>query len=204
MRRVACWFVVGIVCFAGSSSARAVPANKPDTARLVTPAIVAEIREYLRSPIVTRSIAKANAQRAEFTSDDITTLDERWRAERQARVKPLITVALVNPLSSYLTRLQAHSLGRFAEIIVTDANGLNVGQSTITSDYWQGDEAKFQKTFPIAPNAVFLDDAEFHEATGTWRAQLNLTVSDESGRAIGAATFELNLTELERLMAVQQ
>ena len=105
---------------------------------------------------------------------------------------------LTSPLSSYLTRVQAASLGLFSEIFVMDSVGLNVGQSATTSDYWQGDEAKFQKTYPVGPDAVFIDEAEFNEETGTWRAQVNLTVTDPEGNSIGAATVELNLTELQR------
>jgi len=80
-----------------------------------------------------------------------------------------------------------------------------VGQSNITSDYWQGDEAKFSRTFPRGPGTVFLDAAEWHQDSGTWRVQLNLTVADPRSRAaIGAATFEINLTELARRRAWQQ
>ena len=79
-----------------------------------------------------------------------------------------------------------------------DDKGLNVGQSSITSDYWQGDEGKFQKTYPEGADAVFIDEAELNEDTKTWRAQVNLTVVDEAKKPIGAVTVEVNLTELAR------
>jgi len=124
------------------------------------------------------------------------------RAEREIDDKPLISETLSAPLSVYLLRIQADNLGLFTEIFVMDSNGLNVGQSAITSDYWQGDEAKFQKTFPKASNAVFIDEPEWDEDRKIWRAQLNLTLADqESNEAIGAATVEVNLTELQRRLA---
>jgi hypothetical protein len=43
------------------------------------------------------------------------------------------------------------------EMFVMDAKGLNVGQSDVTSDYWQGDEAKWQKTYGAGPGVVFVD-----------------------------------------------
>jgi hypothetical protein len=87
-------------------------------------------------------------------------------------------------------------------MFVMDEKGLNVGQSSVTSDYWQGDEGKYQKTFQVGANAVFIDEAEFNDDTKTWRAQLNFTVVDPaSGKPIGAATIEMNLTELERRLA---
>jgi len=99
--------------------------------------------------------------------------------------------------------VQAQAQGLYYEVFVTDDKGLNVGQSAITSDYWQGDEAKFQKTFPISADAVFIDEAEWDGELKIWRAQLNLTIADEGGnQAIGAATIEINLTELMRRQAV--
>jgi hypothetical protein len=80
-----------------------------------------------------------------------------------------------------------------------DQNGLNVGQSSITKDFWQGDEAKFQKTFQVSKDAIFIDDPEWDDEAKIWRAQVNFTLTDPSGATpIGAATVELNLTELAR------
>ena len=87
-------------------------------------------------------------------------------------------------------------------VVVDQDQGLNVGQSATTSDYWQGDEAKFQKTFLVGTDAVFVDEAEYNEETGTWRSQLNLTLVDPDDNAIGAATIEINLTELQRRRAL--
>jgi hypothetical protein len=83
-----------------------------------------------------------------------------------------------------------------------DANGLNVGQSSITGDYWQGDEAKFQKTFPNGADAVFIDEPEWDDDNKIWRAQMNMSIADpDNGKTIGAATVEFNLTELQRRMS---
>ena len=128
-------------------------------------------------------------------------MDTQWRAELKTDDQPLITAVLSNPLSSYLLRIQANSLGVYTEVFVMDAKGLNVGQSAITSDYWQGDEAKFQKTFPVSPQAIFIDEPEYNADTATWRAQLNMSIADESGQAIGSVTVDVNLTELERRAA---
>ena len=45
-----------------------------------------------------------------------------------------------NAASAYLKTVQDESMGKYAEIFAMDAKGLNVAQSTLTSDYWQGDE----------------------------------------------------------------
>ena len=171
----------------------------PDTKALLTPEFISEVKNWLANPIVDLSINAQNELRGSLTQDKIDALDKQWRAEREADDKPLISATLSAPLSVYLLRVQAQNLGLYSEIFVMDANGLNVGQSSITSDYWQGDEAKFQKTFPVAKDAVFIDEPEWDDKLRTWRAQLNLTIADKaSGDAIGAATVEVNLTELQR------
>lgn len=166
---------------------------------LVDDDIVEDVRSLIDMEIVYAAVRSQNARHTDLSQDDITALDDAWRSEREAERQPLIAATLSNPLSAYLTRVQAHAGGLFTEIFVTDEHGLNVGQSAVTSDFWQGDEAKFQNTVPEGPHAVFVDEPEWHEDSETWRLQVNMTVADpQSGAAIGAATFEINLTELAR------
>ena len=166
---------------------------------LITPEVVKKAQEALASAIVQRSIQAQNAKYGALSQSEIDKLDKQWRAERESDDKPLISMTLSNPLSSYLTREQANEVGLYAAIFVMDRNGLNVGQSAITGDFWQGDEAKFQKTFEVSADAIFIDEPEWMEDFHIWIAQLNLTIADtETGQPIGSATFDVNLTELDR------
>lgn len=165
---------------------------------LIDDAMVKEIRTWLDTAVVRISVEAQNKRHAAITQARIEELDKQWVAERKSKEQPLIAATLSNPLSNYLTQIQAGSDGLYTEMFVMDFKGLNVGQSSITSDYWQGDEGKFQKTFPVGPNAVFVDKAGLDEDTKTWRAQISVTVVDAAGKAIGAITIEVNLTELDR------
>ncbi len=165
---------------------------------MISDDMIRDVREWLANPVVELSIASQNRLRNGMTQDQIDAADKQWVAEREADDQPLVAGILTNPLSSYLTQIQARSGGLLAEIFVMDQMGLNVGQSSITSDFWQGDEAKFKNTFPKGANAVFIDEAEYNEETDTWRSQLNMTMSDEQGSPIGAVTIEVNLNELAR------
>lgn len=159
------------------------------------------VQEMVDSEIVKRSIDIQNERYGTLKENEIIGLDNQWRNETKGDVKPLISATLSNPLSANLTRKQAHSVGLFTEIFVMDANGLNVGQSNITSDMWQGDEAKFQKSFGAGHGAIFIDDAEFDDELGIWKAQINMTISNENNIPIGAITAEINATELMRRFA---
>ena len=188
---------VGIAFTTPALSADPVPL-KLAVDEMITPDFIQNVRKWATAPVVVSALFGRKNQSGELSQDNIDALDKQWRAEREVDDQPLITSVLANPLSSYLIRIQANSVGLFTEIFVMDTNGLNAGQSAVTSDYWQGDEGKFQKTYDVGPKSVFVDEAEFHDGTGTWRAQLNMTVTDPQGASIGAITVEVNLTELER------
>ncbi|WP_404382887.1 hypothetical protein [Caenispirillum salinarum] len=177
--------------------ADAVPFDAPNAKALITPAMVEEFRAMLQTPVIVMSIKAQNERRKGLTPDRIEALDQQWRAETEADDQPLIAATLSSPASAYLTQRQADSRGMFAALFVMDEYGLNVGQSAVTSDYWQGDEAKFENTFPAGADAVFIDEPEYDDGFGMWLVQVNLTLSD-GGRPVGAATVELNLDELAR------
>lgn len=168
---------------------------------LVTDTLVKAIRGWASAPVVGLTLAELNRRQAGLDQAAIDALDKQWRAEREAEDQPLITAVLSSPLSGYLLRIQAGSAGLYTEVFVMTAKGLNAGQSSITSDYWQADEAKFQKTYGVGADAVFIDEPEYHEATATWRAQVNLTLTDAAGAKVGALTAEVNLTEAARRAA---
>lgn len=171
------------------------------TEQLVTEDFVAKIREWIEAPVVRMAVESQNERLGDMSQDEIDALDQQWRAETEAEKQPLIASVLFNPLSTYLTRIGMDSIGLFTEIIVTDKNGLNVGQSGITGDFWQGDEAKYLKTYAVGPNQIFIDDPEVHSELALWRAQVNMTIHNDAGEPIGAATVEVNMTELARRRA---
>ena len=174
-------------------------APAPISADIVKPEFVETLRQQLQQPVTILSVASSNKRHESVQQAEIDKLDDAWKSEAKSDDQPLIAEILSSPLSSYLLYTQAKSAGLFTEIFIMDKFGLNVGQSSVTSDYWQGDEDKFQKTFQVGPDAVFIDEPEYHDETKTWRVQVNLTIVDPGSKAaIGAATAEINLTELQR------
>jgi hypothetical protein len=171
---------------------------QPDVNKLISPALIEEMRAFIGAEIVQVSVDAQNKRLSDMAQEQIDALDNQWKAEREAADKPLIAATLSNPLSVYLARIQGKSLGLYAEIFVMDQNGLNVGQSSVTSDFWQGDEDKFQKTFDVADDAMFVDAPEWDDEAKIWRNQVSFTLLDASKKKIGAVTVEINLTELER------
>lgn len=191
---------IPLLCLAATSSVAQEFSGRVDN--LVAPELIDEIKGWANAPIVKLAVDAQNQRNGLLTQDEIDELDKAWREETQAEDKPLISATIASPLSNYLLKRQAASVGLYKEIFVMDANGLNVGQSSITTDYWQGDEVKFQKTFPVGPTEIFIDKPEFDDGLKIWTSQVSMTLADkESGEAFGAITVEINLTELSRRRA---
>jgi hypothetical protein len=188
----------GVTALLIANGALAKQASPGAPEQLIDATVISAVREWLANPVVEISVKGQNKRNQNLSQVDIDAADKEWRTEREAEDQPIIAAVLTNPLSGYLTQIQARSGGLYSEIFVMDAHGLNVGQSAITSDFWQGDEAKFQKTYPQGATAVFIDEAEYNEAADNWRSQLNMTLADSAGVPMGAVTIEINLTELAR------
>lgn len=151
----------------------------------------------LSDAVVVDAINAQNAKFAGLKQADIDALDQKWRAEVEAADKPMIDEALASPLSKFLVEQREKSGGVITELFVTDDKGLNVGQSDPTSDYWQGDEAKWQKSFQVGPGAIFVDDVEKDESTQQLQTQVSATIVDpKTGAAIGAVTVGINVDGL--------
>jgi hypothetical protein len=157
-----------------------------------------EIKKWAADPDIVAAITAANTERAGYDQAKIDELDKQWKAEVGAAAHPLIDATAANPASAKLKAICEGQGGLVTEAFVMDAKGMNVGMCDPTSDYWQGDEAKWQKTYSAGPDAVFVDDVEQDESTQKFQVQTSITVVDASGKAIGAMTVGL---DAESLMA---
>ncbi len=156
--------------------------------------VESQIRAWTVSPTIVAAINIQNRNHAGLDQADIDALDKKWRAETSAGAKPLIDELLDRAASRELSRYKNEGEGLFTEIFVMDNKGLNVAQSDVTSDYWQGDEAKWQKTFLAGPDGMFIDEVEFDESTQTYQAQVSLSITDpDTNETIGAITVGVNV-----------
>ena len=156
--------------------------------------VESQIKGWVSDPVLVDAIKAQNSKHAGLSQADIDALDKKWRAETSASAKPMIDGLLGRDASQKLAERKNGGEGLFTEIFVMDNRGLNVAQSDATSDYWQGDEAKWKKTFLAGPGALFIDEVEFDESTQTFQAQASLSISDpDSGEAIGAITVGVNV-----------
>ncbi|PIZ30176.1 MAG: hypothetical protein COY40_05195 [Alphaproteobacteria bacterium CG_4_10_14_0_8_um_filter_53_9] len=159
-------------------------------------AVEARVRDDLKSKIVTDKIIAAikaqNEANASLSEADVKALDDKWQGGDQA----MIDAKLGSDVSQDLKKMVEGSAGFYGEIFLMDNKGLNVAQSDKTSDYWQGDEAKWQKTYLKGAGALFVDDVEFDESSQSFTTQVNAAIADPAtGEVIGAVTFGVNVEE---------
>lgn len=149
-------------------------------------------RAWFQTPEAQEAIAQSNHAHAGLSEEELIELDGVWRAEVGHVDTPVIDAMLDSPLSRALRKSVEDSGGMLTEIILMDNRGMNVAVSHVTSDAWQGDEAKFQETFPKGGDAVHLSDIELDESSQTYQVQVSFVVTTADGVPIGAATIGLN------------
>jgi len=176
------------------SMSAALQAEDEFTAPL-TALATSDIAAFASDPILIAAINAQNAVTSGYDQAKIDALDTQWRAEVGATSRPLIDATLSNAASQYLAGVQEASLGKYTEIFAMDAKGLNVAQSTLTSDYWQGDEDKFTASF--GANAVHIGEIEQDESTQVFQSQVSVPISDPAtGALIGAITVGVDVSML--------
>ena len=156
-----------------------------------------ELKGWLRDAGLVAAVRSQNAANSGLTPADLARLDEAWQNEVGAPATPTIGRVLGRPESAWLRERKEAAAGLITEVFVMDRHGLNVAQSDVTSDYWQGDEAKWQETYGAGPGAIHISEVEYDGSTQTYQSQVSLTLVDPAtGEAIGAATFGIDVSLL--------
>ncbi|KPH04929.1 hypothetical protein CO657_07175 [Rhizobium acidisoli] len=179
-------------CLFLQAPARAEPAYIP----LVRDYVETRIRPMVEAPLVLKAIAEQNAEFGDVSEIDMRVLDETYRSEVDRHHLQMVQLLLDKSVSTYLKTRQDASQGAIVEFFVTDSHGLNVGQSTITADYWQGDEEKYLRTFADGSREIFIDRAERNQSTQMLETQASFVVIDEEDKPIGVATVTIAIDAL--------
>lgn len=158
--------------------------------------IEANVKPWLSDPALVSAIKAQNEANAALDQAGIDAADKEWRAEVDAGGGAMMEKTLGNAVSAFLKEKKTAAGGIVTEVFVMDNKGLNVGQSDPTSDYWQGDEDKFQKSFGAGAGAIFVDAAEKDESTQVLQSQVSISIADETGTPIGAITLGIDLDKL--------
>lgn len=153
------------------------------------------VQGWTTDRLVLTAVQAQNMRHSTITEQQILEMDQTWR-DQTITGGTMIDDVLSNALSRHLREIQTAGKGRYTEIFITDSNGLNVGQSDVTSDFWQGDEDKWQ--VPVATGRPHMGEIEFDESTQTYQSQLSVPIFNNS-KVIGVITIGVNVELLAQL-----
>ena len=149
--------------------------------------IIPIIQTWATHPELVAAVKSQNAQARSLAS--IQALDNAW--VKAANEDPLVQGVLHNSAASTLKTL-AGSKPYYVELILMDQYGANVAATQRTSDYWQGDEAKFLETYPKGPDAIHKGKPEYDASVKGYVVQVSIPIVDQ-GQNIGALTVNILL-----------
>lgn len=186
MRKIVVLLMVSlfVVFMAATVMAESAPQKVVDLAN-------SELVKIGTDPVIVSAVKAENATGK--TLDQIKAKDEKWKTT--AGVADYMQAMFDSECGKHLRDIQ-NGANYFAEIFVMDNQGANVAMTDKTSDYWQGDEAKFQKSYNNGAGGVFIDEVEFDDSAQAYLVQVSVPVKD-GGDVIGAITFGIDVDKVE-------
>ena len=118
---------------------------------------------------------------------DVLKKDKEWQANPRYPLRQELTS---NACAARLKKLLAGE-PIVVEAFLMDNKGALVCATRETSDYWQGDEAKWQSTYADG-KPVFIDQPALDISTNSFGVQLSVIVKD-GGKTAGALTLTLKV-----------
>jgi hypothetical protein len=151
----------------------------------------AELVKMGTDPIIVEAVKAENAKGK--TLDQIKEVDKKWMAT--PGIADYMKALMDSKCGQHLKDIQK-SKPYYAEIFVMDNQGANVAMSDKTSDYWQGDEAKFKESYKGGAGAIHISDVKFDDSTQAYLAQVSVPVKD-GDKVIGAITIGIDVEKLK-------
>lgn len=187
MKKVTMFIILGLFLFVGTGMVNAgekAPQKVIDLAN-------STLANFGMDPVIVAAVNAENSKQK--TLVQIKEMDEKWKAH--AGIADYMKAIMDSECGKHLRTIQ-NSAPYYAEIFVMDNQGANVAMTDKTSDYWQGDEAKFKKSFVGGQGSVFVDEVEFDDSAQTYLVQVSVPVKD-GDKVIGAITFGLDVDKVQ-------
>ena len=140
------------------------------------------LKQLAASPAVVNYTRVANLLNTQ-SQDEIDLVDTAWKAQDPA-VLPRVDEVLDNSTAVYLRRIQ-RLFPEYLEIMLIDRKGCVVASADRTSDYWQGDERKWQTIFHNPQREYTVADVHLDLSVNAYLHHYSLPVRDHEGQLIG-------------------
>jgi len=138
-------------------------------------------------PTIVEAVRTHNALKMGLA--EVKRVDAAWANEADS--SPRVKRVLTSDIAKYLAKVAPRNRG-FVEVFLMGGVGELVAATARSSDYWQGDEPKWQRAFAAGKGATFVDRLRLDESSRAKIAQISVPVMD-GGRAIGVLMFGISV-----------
>jgi len=159
----------------------------PKVKTFIQKALLATINQ----PAIASAVKAQNAKAIPLS--EIQKIDREWQAAEDTL--PIHQQMMNSPCAEEIRRL-AKQNPAIAEAFVMDNQGANVCQNELTSDYWQGDEAKWKNAFKNGTGGIDIGVEKLDESTNIVLQQVSLPIVDNEGKIIGAICYGIKTGSL--------
>ena len=178
------FFLVLILIETGINAAEKAPQKVIDLAKNT-------FSQWGTDPIIIKAVNAENARGK--TLDQIKEMDKKWQAT--PGIADFMKALMESECGRHLRGLQK-KYPYIAEMFVMDNQGANVAMTDKTSDYWQGDEDKFIKSFNNGKGGLDISDVKFDDSSQLYVVQVSVPVKD-GNKVIGAITIGVDVDKIQ-------
>jgi len=152
--------------------------------------VVSRLKETGSDAALISAVEKQNRENLSIAT--IKSRDKKW--QETSGLDDLMKSLMSNEGAKRLAKIEKENR-MIVESFLMDKKGANVAMTNKTSDYWQGDEAKFTKSFNGGKGSIHIGKSKFDKSAQAYVVQVSVPVMSE-GRAIGAITYGVNIDDL--------
>ncbi len=135
----------------------------------------------MTNPVFVAELKKQNALGR--TLDEIKAIDGQWKNAEEEM--PIMIEQMTNASAAEISKV-FKPISQVGEVFLMDNQGANVGLNALTSDFWQGDEAKWELSFNKGKGGLYVGEAELDKSTNEVLQQISLPIIDKDGTVLGA------------------
>lgn len=151
--------------------------------------------ELANDPVIMNAVKETNEKNKDIALSEIKKQDEHWIAVKG--VDPVIEGFITNECAGRLAAFQ-DKYNEYAEIFVTDARGLIVGETNKTSDYYQADEDWWVKSYQEGEGRLSHGEIEYDESAMSESVPIYIPVMEpETKKAIGVIKAIVDITAIK-------
>lgn len=163
-------------------------------ARLTNEQITQVLQDKIRvvqhmalNPLLVKAVRRQNAQ-----SLDAATIEQRDREWRSSGDEDPLKRALQSGDHAAVMRRFVDQDPALSGALLADNRGANVATYRLADDYWQGDEAEWERTYNKGEGQVYVSPIQLDEETGAVSTYVAAPVLDRS-ETIGVLVVGVNL-----------